>query len=178
MHALKRPLVSEEQFLAFPVSLDKVELVDGEVVLSPSPTFWHQTVVRRLATALSLWAEPTRGRFTVAVAPSDVRFGVDRILQPDLYVVEGRIPRDHAGPVDRIPVLCVEVLSTDRLYDRVTKRLVYAQAGVREYWVVEAAELVERWTGGDLDRAEEVRDLLTSPLLPGFSVRVPELFAE
>lgn len=50
------PLVSERQFLALPESNERIELLDGEVIVSPSGTCWHQEVLRRLVQALSAWA--------------------------------------------------------------------------------------------------------------------------
>lgn len=171
-----RRLVSEAEFLALPESMDKVELLDGEVIVSPSPTYFHQHAVGVLHLALKAWARAQTQAWTVVMSPSDVRFGFDRILQPDLYVIEGRVPLDHLGPIDIIPALCVEVTSRDRLYDRVTKRMVYGQAGVREYWVVEATG-IERWTGEGLTQAEFLTGTLATPLLPGFTFDVGELHA-
>jgi Uma2 family endonuclease len=175
--ALQRPVISEEDFLRLPESTAKIELVDGEVIVSPSPTYWHQEVLGRIVVALRAWATKRKGPVTIGQAPLDVRFAPGRILQPDAFVLFGRIPRSHEGPIDRIPELCIEVLSSDRLHDRVTKRLLYAAAGVTEYWVVEPAGVVERWTGHGLDRAEEVRIRLKTPLLPGFSLDLRRVFA-
>jgi Uma2 family endonuclease len=58
----------------------------------------------------------------------------------------------------------------------VTKRLLYAAAGVTEYWVVEPAGMVERWSGPGLARAEELRRRLTTPLPPGFVLDLRRLF--
>jgi Uma2 family endonuclease len=173
-----RHLVSEEEFLALPESMTKVELLDGEVVVAPSPFFRHQEILARLFVALRSWAGRQPRRITVGQTPMDIRFGEGRILQPDAFVILEAVPLDHQGPLARVPELCVEVLSVNRVYDRVTKRSVYAEAGVEEYWVVEAARYVERWTGPRLADREEVRDRLTSPLLPGFELDVGALFAE
>lgn len=175
MHALRPALVSEEEFLALPEGVAKVELLDGEVLVSPSPSLRHQRVLINLVFALESWARQHVAPATVAQSPVDVRFGPDRILQPDAFVVLDRLPLDARGPLDRVPELCVEVLSTDRVVDRVTKRLIYAAAGVREYWVVEQTGVVERWSGDALSEAEEVGEILTSPLLPGFSLDVRTL---
>jgi Uma2 family endonuclease len=79
-------------------------------------------------------------------------------------------------PITRVPDLCIEVVSRDRTYDRVTKRLVYAEAGVREMWtVLPAWPLVKRWTGARLERREELRETIESSLLPGFSMNVAAL---
>ncbi len=168
--------VTEEEFLALPETMDRVELVDGEVIVSPSPSFWHQDRVRRLVVALSGWADQVRDTHTVCVAPLDVRFGDGCILQPDAFVLKGSVPPDHEGPLDRTPVLCIEVLSSNRSYDRITKRFIYAGAGVAEYWIVSAAGLIERWSGPGLERMDEVRERLVGTVLPGFEYDVTSLF--
>jgi len=177
MHALRPNLVSEREFFELPESMTRVELIDGEVVVSPAPTFRHQRILTRVVYALESWGRGRDAPVTVGQSPIDVRFGPDRILQPDAFVILGPVPLDVAGPLDRIPELCVEVLSQDRVYDRVTKRLIYAGAGVREYWVVEPTGVVERWSGDHLDLAEVVDRILESPLLPGFGLDVRTLVA-
>ena len=175
MQLARSPLVSEEDFLSLPESLDKIELIDGEVFVAPSLTYEHQWLVQEVQVALYIWAKAHTEQVTVGHAPSDIRFAPGRILQPDLYVASGKVSRDAAGPLDVIPFLCVEVLSKNRQHDRVTKRFVYAAAGVQEYWVVEQTGLIERWTGSELNVAEEITGVLTSPLLPGFSLDVATL---
>jgi Uma2 family endonuclease len=69
----------------------------------------------------------------------EIRFGPSRILPPDAAVALERIPRDQRVPLDHVPDLCIEVVSADCVYDRVTKRLIDAEAGVREHWVAEPA---------------------------------------
>ena len=68
-------------------------------------------------------------------------------------------------------------MSTGRVYDRVTKRSVYATSGVAEYWVVDASGFVERWTGPGLAQREEIDGTLASPLLPELELEVASLFA-
>src|SRR5687767_12298865 len=76
-------LVTEKEFLSLPETTDKIELVDGEVIVSPSPSYWHQEILGRLVLALRSWAGRQRKQITVGQAPLDVRFGRNRILQPD-----------------------------------------------------------------------------------------------
>ena len=86
------------------------------------------------------------------------------------------LPRDVAMPITRIPDLCIEVVSQRRSYDRVTKRYVYADAGVREMWTVLPRWLVvERWTGERLDVRDELSGSIESALLPGFSLAAATL---
>jgi Uma2 family endonuclease len=134
-------------------------------------------ITGRLLLALRRWAERRKRRVTVGHAPLDVRFARNRILQPDLFVLFARVDPAHEGPIDRVPELCIEILSSNRLHDRVTKRLLYGATGVEEYWVVDPAGLIERWTGAGLSEGTEHRTTLRTPLLPGFRLNLRKLFA-
>lgn len=169
-------LVSEAEFLALPESNQPIEFIDGEVIVSPSPSFWHQEILGRLVAALRSWADAPGHTATVAQAPLDVRFGPGRILQPDAMVFRAVLAADVESPIDRVPDICVEVLSANRAHDRVTKRYLYAEAGVEEYWIVDPAGVLERRTGAGLSRVEVLRDQVTSPLLPGFVLDLAQLF--
>ncbi len=171
-------MVSEEEFLRLPETLDKVELIDGEVVVSPSPSFYHQEVIGRLSAVLRAWAVRQPKKATIGQAPMDVRFAPGRILQPDLFVLFERVPLDHEGPIERIPELCIEVLSARPSYDRFAKRIVYAEAGVTELWTIEPGYFVERWTGEGLRQLEKLEHCVESPLLPGLRIDLGDLFAE
>lgn len=163
-----RPLVSEEEFLSLPESNQRIELIDGEVIVSPSSTFKHQEILLRIVTSLRNWAVEHSSPVTVAVSALDVRFGRDRILQPDAMVFLEALPLDIAMPIARIPEICIEVVSSDRIYDRVIKRYLYAEAGVQEYWVVDPvnAGVVERRTAPSLSTLEVLETQLSTPLLP------------
>ncbi len=175
MHA--QALVRQGGVLSLPETVRPMELVDGEVVMAPSPSFWHQEVLARMFVALRSWATTRPESPTIIQSPMDVRFAPARILQPDAMVFLEPLPREVAAPIEQIPELCVEVLSTNRTYDRVTKRFLYAEAGVREYWIVDPRGVIERRTGPGLAQVEELDTLLTSVLLPGFELDIRALFA-
>jgi Uma2 family endonuclease len=177
--ASRDKLWTEEEFLALPETTRKVELLDGEIVSEPSADYGHSRRSVGLIRVLETWALPRRPRYDVIAAPLDIRFGDRRILQPDVAVFVEPLPRPVRTPITTVPDLCIEIASRRRLYDRVTKRQAYAQAGVREYWVVLARlGFVERFTGDGLSRREELRDRLVTPLLPGFELDVAELLKE
>ena len=176
MLAHRTATVSEEEFLALPETMTKVELLDGEVIMAPAPSLLHQHVLRRIVRRLEDWAEAQPDPVFVGQNPVDIRFAPNRILQPDAFVILGEVDLHHRGPLTRIPDLCIEVRSpNDHGYDRVTKRLLYAEAGVREYWVAHLDGAMERWWGEGLADAEQVGDTLTTPLLPGFTLDVRSL---
>ncbi len=163
---------SEEEFLALPEGPDRIELIDGEVIVSPSPLPLHQVVVGRLYVALQAWAAEHPPAF-VGLSPLDVRLGTDRIVQPDLFVVRGGV--DPRRIVDTVPDLVVEVLSGNRAYDRLAKRALYEEAGVGEYWIADPdARRIEQVTGG---RILAATDRLRAAALDGVEVDVEAVFA-
>ena len=103
MSTVTNSRVSEAEFLSLPESVERIELIDGEVIVSPSPLFWHQEVLGRLVFALRRWAEGRSG-VTIAQAPLDVRFAPGRILQPDAMVFLATIYRQEPGPITRVPL--------------------------------------------------------------------------
>lgn len=145
---------------ALPDDGNRYEVVDGELLVSPSPSLLHQIAVAELFAALR---EYVRAHEMVCVmAPADVTFSPRRVVQPDLLVapfVQGRQP-SRLEEIRRL-VLAAEVLSpTTARADRYVKRRLYQSEGVREYWIVDTeSRFVERWHPGD-DAPEVVTESL------------------
>lgn len=162
-------LVTEAEFLALGETTERMELIDGELILGPLPTPRHQLVVQRFSRALGAWADAHPPAF-VGLSPLDVRIAPDRIVQPDVFLVLGGIA-DLDETIVAVPELIIEVMSSNRGHDRVTKRFIYAQAGVAEYWIVDPlARRVEVCRG--LDAIDEHADVIRSSVAPGLEVSV------
>lgn len=164
-----------DEFLALPESHDHLEYVDGEVLLSPSPSAKHQVIVLELAGMLRSWCKQNPPA-SLGLSPLDLRLGPNRIVQPDLFVVGEGIEHDHEGPIEAVPKLVVEVLSQHRSYDRLTKRLMYAEAGIGEYWIVDPA-------GRSVEQVAHIETLqvlsegtLSCRTLAGLAILIEELF--
>lgn len=110
-----------------------IQLIEGELVVSPSPSFAHQVLHSRLfGILLAAAPEP----WLVLSAPLDVRAGERTVVQPDLLVVDGT--RREDSQITAPPVLAVEILSpSSRGTDLVRKPEVMARFGVRHYWVLD-----------------------------------------
>ncbi len=116
-----------------PADGHRYELVDGALIVTPAPDIRHQTCVTALA--MLLYAA-RREEHRVLVAPVDVRLSAGTILQPD--VVVARQKDFSEARLEGAPLLAVEVLSAStRLTDLGTKRLVFEEAGVPAYWLVD-----------------------------------------
>jgi Uma2 family endonuclease len=147
---------------AAPLATPRYELVDGELLVTPSPAFAHQLALGRLLVALTEYVDRERIG-TVVGSPSDVELEPEFISQPDVFVV----PKDESRRVmaEGLPVrellLAIEVLSpSSSRHDRVRKRPLY-QRNVPDYWIVDLdARLIERWRAGD-ERPELVTQTLS-----------------
>jgi Uma2 family endonuclease len=130
----------------------RYELVDGELLVTPSPRPLHQVVATTLAAMLFPYVEAHSLGFAVT-SPSDVELEPEFLSQPDVFVIpmrEWRRIRSTDEQVIRELLLAVEVLSPGSgRHDRVRKRSMY-QRHVSEYWIVDAdARIFERWLPSD-----------------------------
>ncbi|MEO8624304.1 MAG: Uma2 family endonuclease [bacterium] len=133
---------------ALPDDGNRYEVIDGELLVTPSPRWRHQEAVLELATLLRQYLK--REQLGLAlIAPADVIFSRTRLVQPDVFVaplVNGRRPEQFSD-VGRL-LLAVEVLSPSTARaDRVKKRSLFRDEGVPEYWIVDCdARTFERST--------------------------------
>ncbi len=181
--------MTAEQYLALePSESDppRSELIDGEVVVN-APRWRHQIVARRMFAALIDWERegPRRGQ---VMLPVDVQLDERNVFEPDiLWYAEGRLPPSDAEPPAPIPDLTVEIRSPSTWrYDIGAKKSHYERHGLPELWLLDTAAdevlAFRRSAPGapSFDTALELErgDTLKSPLLPGFALRVDELFGE
>ncbi len=108
------------------------EYVDGELVMSPSPTAPHQDMSSRFWAILDA-AAPAGIRATVAWSWMT---GTDEFV-PDIVVYD---ETDETIRLTALPHLAVEVLSTDLAADLIRKFSKYAATGLPNYWIVDLDE--------------------------------------
>lgn len=127
-----RPLTAAD-LEAMPDDGHRYELIDGTLIVTPSPAVPHQRIVGNLYMALRAHAPQ---HLEVMLAPLDITVSEFTVLQPDLLVAgrEALVGRKMVG----LPVLAVEVLSpSTRLIDLNLKKAAFERAGVECYWVVD-----------------------------------------
>ena len=125
-----------EDLRSFPDDNYRRELIDGQLIVSPSPITLHQRCVVRLLFLLGDAAPP---ELEVLPGPVDVLFSRSTVLVPDVVVVR---TEEVGGPnLTRPPLLVVEVASpSTRRTDRTLKLATYEAAGVPSYWLVDPDE--------------------------------------
>lgn len=174
-----------DDFVLFPDDGKRHEIINGEHYVTPSPDLRHQKLSGRLYLSLAefLRAHPSAGE--VYYAPLDVVLSHWDIVEPDLLFVAADqrnilTEKNVAGA----PALVVEILSpSTRARDRRLKQQLFEKNGVREYWMVDPERntvTVDRLESpGRFTRSGElgVGAVLTTPLLPGWSLPLGPLFA-
>jgi Uma2 family endonuclease len=171
---------SRAQVLSLPADGKRYELIDGELLVTPTPRLDHQRVVRALNRLLDAHCLAHR-LGDVFELPADLEVEPGQLTSPDLFVLPLGAAFHRWEEAPR-PLLVIEVLSPSTArYDRGLKRRFYQRAGVPEYWIVDAdARLIERWRPDD-ERPEVIGETLTwSPRLDGavLTIDVRRLFVE
>ena len=121
------------------------QLLDGEMILAPSPSEKHQTITAQFYLALHRYVT-RQGVGRLWFAPLDVVLSDHDVVQPDiLFVSNGRSDIVTEANIQGAPDLVVEILSPGTAeHDRGYKQALYSRHGVREYWLVDPeAETIE-----------------------------------
>lgn len=171
-----------DRALSLPEDGNRYEVLDGELFVTPAPTWDHQSAIEALTRRLDGFVYDHQLGW-LKHSPADIVFSPRRLVQPDLFVVPWRDGgRPRAWAEVKSLLLAIEVLSPSTARaDRHRKRLIYQDEGVPEYWIVDvAARLVERWRATDA-RPEILADSLDwQPRsdVPAFTLALPEYFDE
>ena len=171
-----------EDTLTFPDDGRRYEIIEGDLYEMPSPTSVHAATIINLIALLLPVVTKIRGR--LFTAPLDVFIPGGDPVQPDVLVVlpDGKALVELRG-IEGPPDLIIEVVSpSNRGRDLLTKRALYARAGVGEYWLVDPeARTIEILT---LDRdafhlavAASGDEMPVSPLLGPLPITTTDLFA-
>ena len=174
--------VTYDDYLRLPDE-KRYEIIEGELFMVPAPDFFHQIVSRNIEFRLLDFVEKNKLGIVVD-APVDVVLSSEDVFQPDiLFISSERRYIITEKNVSGAPDLIIEILSpSTQELDKLVKRHLYSKFGVREYWIVDpVGKNIEVMTQSDkgfkLFAAFSNDDVLTSPLIEGFSLPLTAVFA-
>jgi Uma2 family endonuclease len=179
----RRPL-SAEDLQTLPDDGNRYEIIEGQLIGSPSPSYRHQRASLKLGNALDTFLTDT-GVGQAVAAPMDVYLSENDVVQPDLLVELN----EHVDIIQErgamgAPDLVIEILSpSSYANDSLRKSKLYEQHGVREYWIVNLENQMVSVQTLDGDRfaitgGYSRDDILTSAVLEGFDLALSALVPE
>jgi Uma2 family endonuclease len=176
-------LLTSDQFLAMPEEFDqhgnriKDELIGGEVVKMPQPTYLHDRIKNRISRLLGRYLDANPSVLLDSLVETGAQVSDYDTFVPDVAVVRvGEQPlsaRIYRGA----PELAIEVVSPSDTAKHLERKVdAYLQGGAKSVWIVypDARSVT-------VYRAEAIRKLradqtIEDPLLPGFSSPVSAFF--
>ena len=179
-----------DEWRALPIIKKKCEVLDGVLVMPPSPFGEHPWAIRVIFGALDPFLTEN-GLGIALTAPYDVLIQREplRVRQPDLLVVNAELtgitrPADLAGLpyLERPPLLAVEVLSPSNTPSDIERRLAdYRSIGVPECWLsrfpTRSVEVLRLTPDAAVTVATYgMGDVLRSEVLPGFELAIADVF--
>ncbi|MBV9209591.1 MAG: Uma2 family endonuclease [Acidobacteria bacterium] len=179
------PLLTVSDLGALPEDGQKYELINGGLYVSRAPHIHHQLAISNILFAFWTYLK-TDSIGKIVPGPGVIFTEYDAVI-PDLVFLTNESYRQIISPEGKLtaaPELAIEILSlgADNVRrDRVVKRKLYGEHGVKEYWIVDLLTLsveVYRLQGSSLELIEtqKVGDEVTSPLLPDFALKVADIF--
>ena len=145
------------------------ELIDGVVMMSPSPSFDHQKVGSNCTYHLRSKIEAADDRQCDVLYELDIKVNGD-VYRPDVLV--------FCGDDREIPLVVIEVISpTSNRRDMLLKPLKYEQAGIAEYWIVDpdSRVIIIHDYKHDQCKVYTIMDMIQSAAL-GISIAAAEIF--
>ncbi|HEY4002832.1 MAG TPA: Uma2 family endonuclease [Candidatus Xenobia bacterium] len=171
--------ITLEEFLAQPETKPYREYLNGEVVEKTMGKRDHSRLQARLARLLDSWADsPGHGEVLTELRCILTTPAQRHVQLPDVSWFS-RTPKLDDGNALTPPDLAVEILSPDDRFSRVNLKLrIYLEAGTKEVWLVDPEErtILIRRRAEEEHLLEAIDESLESPLLPGFSVGLGDLF--
>jgi Uma2 family endonuclease len=181
MAARIEPVLTIGDLDAMPEDGNHYEIIEGELFVS-APSLSHQQIVFKIMLAIGNFLQETPIGM-IWPGPGVILSDFSGVIPDIVYISNERL--DNIASGDRIagaPDLIIEILSpgTDNeRRDKQAKRQLYAKYGVKEYWIADpqkATIQIYRLPKLRLAATLTKKDRITSPLLPGFSCRVREIF--
>ncbi|MBB3058932.1 Uma2 family endonuclease [Mucilaginibacter gotjawali] len=158
------------------------QLINNELIMSPSPNPFHQAIVARLSKIMLIFLE-SQQKEAYTAGSMDVVFDENNIFQPDfLYVSEERVGEIIKNRVEGAPDMAIEILSpSNAYYDLIQKKEVYEKYGVKEYIIFDPiAKNASLYALKDgiyyLHQKAQQNEMLHSLVIPGFSFDLSYIF--
>jgi Uma2 family endonuclease len=138
------PAAVAEKETAYSLDEPRFERIGSTEYAMSSPGYKHQNVL--LAVGSQLREKLKSTNCTAIIAPFDVYILYDKddeytLVQPDVFLACDR-SKLKDNRYNGAPKFIIEILSSNRSHDMVTKSNFYKKANVDEYWMIDSEEQI------------------------------------
>jgi len=117
-----------------------VELINGELFMTPSPNINHQTISSELHYQIKDFLK-NNNQGQIFTAPIDLKLSEEDLTIPDLVFVDNtRLQIIGEQSINGAPNLIIEIVSTNKKQDYIIKKELYQKFKIDEYWIVDPTE--------------------------------------
>ena len=179
-----QPVMTVADLELMPDDLNRYELMEGEIFVSPPPGLTHQDALGNLLCILhDFLIKNSFGK--VFTTPGVTLDQFNSVIPDIIYLSHARLAEIALGEyITGAPELMIEVVSPgskNARRDRVLKRQTYAKYGVQEYWIVDPLKRsveIYRLRENSLELFVTLldEDQITTSLLPGLAIPANTLF--
>ncbi len=134
------PICTAEDYWNLPEG-ERAELIDGQLYALASPSRIHQEIIIELTYHFQHYIKSNKGNCKIYAAPFAVNLNANdkTFVEPDISIICDPDKLSDRG-CEGAPDLVIEVVSpSSHRMDYIKKTALYADAGVREYWIVDPA---------------------------------------
>ena len=171
-----------QDYLDLPEDGNRYEVINGDLIMVPGPNTDHQNVSGNLEFELRMFVKKHQiGK--VYDAPYDVVLSENNVFQPDIMFVSNENSKIiKEKNITGAPDLIMEISSpATGYYDLTEKKEIYAEFGVKEYWIVDPKkQWVEIYTNETKKFKSEQRletsGILKSRVLDVFEISLQKMF--
>jgi Uma2 family endonuclease len=156
------------------------ELDEGELLVTPSPTAWHNEIRHRIHQALRDFSRANKLGFVTG--ETDFLLSPDTVRRPDVaFITSAHLRRINLrrSPLEGSPALAVEVISPSNLAQDIFKKIhQYQDAGSDLVWIVypDMKTISVHTHAGTYEVSQGF--LQAENLLPGFKLPLAEIFED
>ena len=183
-----KQLLTYEDYLALPETMQRYEILDGELIMPPAPLFGHQWRSKKIFKPMDAYVEENQLGIVV-YAPVDIMINKNplRTRQPDILYISfeqlekyGLDAMEELPFLDVAPNLVIELISPNESQRKVEDKLGdYQRIGVQECWLVRSAngtiEVIQLYSSSRTVERFCRGERVQSHVLPGWQPSVDDL---
>lgn len=172
-------LMTAEELGNLPDDANRYELIKGELLTMPPPSFPHGTVLINVAVLLGTYVKSKNLGVLTAESGFKLENDPDTVLAPDVsFTARERVGIRSEGYRPTPPDLAIEVLSpSDRKTQVDRKTALWLELGAKSVWNVNPKKRTVEVCRADCERKLfHETDELVDDTVPGFRIAVSEIF--